>query len=111
MPGICLAGVAAPRMGVTETTREGARTPVHRLRELREARSLSQAELGAAAGTDAMTVSRIERGTTRRPHPKTVRALARALKVPVAALTARCGPVAPAPASGGPEPSGPPSGR
>ncbi|MEV7088504.1 helix-turn-helix domain-containing protein [Streptomyces sp. NPDC093085] len=49
------------------------------LRELREARSLTQQELATAAGLSVDAVSALERGRRTRPQPHTVRALASAL--------------------------------
>jgi len=50
------------------------------VRRLRELRALSQRELAARAGLSVTTVNRIEIGQ-RKPMPKTVRKLARALGV------------------------------
>lgn len=52
-----------------------------RLRQERERAVLSQAELAERAGVEVMTVSRIERGTVKRPYPETIRKLATALGV------------------------------
>jgi transcriptional regulator with XRE-family HTH domain len=49
------------------------------LRRHREAAGLSQEELAERAGLTANSVSALERGERRRPHPQTVRALAEAL--------------------------------
>src|SRR5207302_8215707 len=51
------------------------------LRRLRAAAGLTQEELAERAGLTAAGVSALERGHRRRPHPHTVRALARALGV------------------------------
>ncbi|MEW1951905.1 helix-turn-helix domain-containing protein [Terrabacter sp. NPDC080008] len=50
-----------------------------RLRALREARSLTQEELGALSGLSVKAIGALERGERQRPHPHTVRALADAL--------------------------------
>jgi transcriptional regulator with XRE-family HTH domain len=55
------------------------------LRELREERLLSQKELAAKARVSNKTIADIESGRIR-PHPATLRKLARALGVPNAAL-------------------------
>lgn len=65
---------------------------MHRLRELRLERAMTQHELAEAAGLNAATVVQLE-GGKRTARPPTVRKLAAALGVPVTALT-RCGPVA-----------------
>lgn len=52
-----------------------------RVREWRERRSLSQAELAMKAGVAKLTVTRLERPATTKPHPKTIRLLADALGV------------------------------
>lgn len=51
------------------------------LRDLREARSLTQAELAAAAKMSVDAVSALERGRRTQPQPHTVRALASALQL------------------------------
>ncbi|MEV0346957.1 helix-turn-helix domain-containing protein [Nonomuraea sp. NPDC050680] len=51
------------------------------LRELREARSLTQQELAAAAGLSVDAVSALERGRRTQPQPHTVRSLASALQL------------------------------
>jgi transcriptional regulator with XRE-family HTH domain len=56
------------------------------LRELREERLLSQKELAAKARVSNKTIVDIETGRIR-PHPATLRKLARALGVPNVALT------------------------
>ncbi len=57
-----------------------ARTPLgDRLRALRQAAGLTQEELAERAGVTAHAVSALERGTRTRPHPHTLRSLARAL--------------------------------
>jgi predicted ATPase/DNA-binding XRE family transcriptional regulator len=50
-----------------------------RLRQLREAASLTQEELAARAGLTAKGISDLERGARQRPYPHTVRSLADAL--------------------------------
>ena len=52
-----------------------------RVKEWRERRSLSQAELAERAGVAKLTVTRLERPAPARPHPKTIRLLAEALGV------------------------------
>jgi transcriptional regulator with XRE-family HTH domain len=51
------------------------------LRELREAKGLTQEELASRAGLTAKAVSALERGERKRPYPHTVRALADALEL------------------------------
>src|SRR3989337_978645 len=51
------------------------------LRELREAKGLTQEELAFRAGLTAKAVSALERGERKRPYPHTVRALADALEL------------------------------
>ncbi|MFI5679084.1 ATP-binding protein [Streptomyces cellulosae] len=51
------------------------------LRDLREARSLTQQELAAAAGLSVEAVSALERGRRTQPQPHTVRSLASALQL------------------------------
>ena len=61
--------------------RQSAPTPFgERLRALRQAAGLTQEELAERAGLTAHAVSALERGTRTRPHPHTVRSLARALQ-------------------------------
>ncbi|MFX4273905.1 helix-turn-helix domain-containing protein [Propionibacteriaceae bacterium Y1685] len=50
-----------------------------RLRELRSAKRLSQAELAQRSGVSQRSIRGLESGETRRPHPATLRALAAAL--------------------------------
>lgn len=57
-----------------------------RVREWRERRSLSQSELADRAGVAKLTVTRLERPTVAKPHPKTIRLLAEALGVEPADL-------------------------
>ena len=57
-----------------------------RLKELRERNLLTQAELGVAAGVSRDQVSRIERDEVD-PRFRTIRKLARALKVDPSELT------------------------
>ena len=56
-----------------------------RLRAWRERRALTQEELAKKAGITRVALSRIETGAAE-PHPRTTRALARALNVQVEAL-------------------------
>jgi predicted ATPase/DNA-binding XRE family transcriptional regulator len=58
------------------------------LRDLREARSLTQQELAAGAGLSLDAVSALERGRRTQPQPHTVRALASALQLRDADRTA-----------------------
>lgn len=57
-----------------------------RLREIREARAFSQRGLSKSSGVAQDTISDIERGL-RKPHPSTIRKLARALEVEVEDIT------------------------
>ena len=52
-----------------------------KLRQLREAASLTQEELAARAGLTAKGISDLERGERQRPYPHTVRSLADALEL------------------------------
>src|SRR5918911_5468351 len=52
-----------------------------RVKELRERRGLTQMELAILSGVSRATIARYEAGEQRRPHPATVRKLARVLKV------------------------------
>ena len=60
------------------------RKPMPPLRVLRLNQGLTQAELAALAGVSEYTVTRLERGQRKRPHPATRRKLAAALGVPIA---------------------------
>lgn len=53
--------------------------PKIRLKEWRERRAFSQAELADRAGVSKLTVTRLERPGSGIPHPRTVRKLASAL--------------------------------
>lgn len=53
----------------------------HRLRKVRRARDLTQAQLQALSGINAITISRLEHGTAEHAYARTVRDLARALQV------------------------------
>ncbi len=57
-----------------------------RLKEHRERRGLTQMELAKLAEVSRATIARYEGGEARRPHPGTVRKLAKALKVRPEAL-------------------------
>lgn len=77
-----------------------------RLRQLREAASLTQEELAQKAGLAARGISDLERGARNRPYPHTVRSLADALELPederaalFAAVPKRGGPHRPASAA------------
>ncbi|KQR18049.1 MULTISPECIES: helix-turn-helix domain-containing protein [Xanthomonas] len=75
-----------------------ARTLGRRLREARQARGMTQAELGAVLGLEdensaAPRISRYERGD-RMPDEKTMDALAEALGLPVAYFYAASDPLA-----------------
>jgi transcriptional regulator with XRE-family HTH domain len=65
------------------------------IRELREARDMSQRELARRAGVNQPVLSRIESGETLNPRYETLRDIAEALNVPLTTLTGR-----PAPARG-----------
>ena len=58
---------------------------MERLKELRRLRAYSQQDLAEAAGIGRNTISRIERGETG-AHGRTLRRLAKALRVDVAEL-------------------------
>jgi transcriptional regulator with XRE-family HTH domain len=53
----------------------------HRLRKIRRAKDLTQQELGALAGVNYVTISRIEGGDEEKAHARTVMRLAKALEV------------------------------
>jgi transcriptional regulator with XRE-family HTH domain len=52
-----------------------------RLRELREARVLTLRELADESGVHYTSIARIETETATKPHPSTIRKLAKALRV------------------------------
>lgn len=52
-----------------------------RLRAVRDMRLLSQEELAELSGVNEIHISRLERGETKHPYPRTIRRLARALEV------------------------------
>jgi len=56
-----------------------------KLRELRQARFLSQAELARKAGVSVMTIKRLESGLSK-PYGRTIRLLAAALAIEAAQL-------------------------
>jgi transcriptional regulator with XRE-family HTH domain len=56
------------------------------LKALRERRALSLAELSEISKVGRVTINRVENGK-QKPRPRTIRALARALKVDVEELT------------------------
>jgi len=53
----------------------------NRLRRLRDRKPWTQAELSRASGVPLQTIKDIERGASKRPRNRTVRALADALQV------------------------------
>lgn len=57
------------------------------VRELREGRNLTQAELAAEAGLPTRTVGRVERGEVKNPNPDTLMKLALGLEVEVELLS------------------------
>ena len=71
-----VSGVAKSRHRTGSTPAEVGR----RIKERREARGLTQTELGAAAGITQGTLSSIERGKTQNPEVGTILNLASALK-------------------------------
>lgn len=52
-----------------------------RLRKVRRQQDLTQAQLGAMSGVNAITISRLEKGNAEHAYARTVRDLAHALKV------------------------------
>ena len=50
------------------------------LRELRERAFLSQEELAERSGISRSTISGLERGARKKPYPRTIRKLAKALR-------------------------------
>jgi transcriptional regulator with XRE-family HTH domain len=52
-----------------------------RIKELRERRGLTQMELAKLSGVSRATIARYEAEEDRRPHPATVKRLAKVLKV------------------------------
>src|ERR1041384_6683768 len=69
-----MVGVGVSSMGSVE-----GETFADLVTRLRNERGLSQSELAESAGVAPRTVVAIETGETRRPHPPTVRRLAKAL--------------------------------
>src|SRR5687767_14327058 len=63
------------------------------IRELREARDISQRELARRSGVKQPIISRIEAGDTLNPRYETLRAIAEALNVPLTAILGRSTPV------------------
>jgi transcriptional regulator with XRE-family HTH domain len=59
----------------------------NRIRELREARGLTQNALAERAGISATFLRNIEKGVTKRPSIVTLEALAGALRVPLSEIT------------------------
>jgi predicted ATPase/DNA-binding XRE family transcriptional regulator len=72
---------ARPKPTVRGTNTGPAATFGATLREIREARGLTQEELASRAGLTAKAVSALERGERKRPYPHTVRSLADALNL------------------------------
>ena len=64
----------ATMMVVTETTGE-------KLKRIREDLSFSQRELAEEADVSPATVNKIETGEVKRPHPSTMRKIAKALGI------------------------------
>jgi transcriptional regulator with XRE-family HTH domain len=62
------------------------------IREIREARELSQRQLAGKAGIGQAVLSRIESGETLNPRAETVRAIAEAVNVPLSAILGRSAP-------------------
>src|SRR5580704_8379803 len=102
--------------GVVPMNREDAASPGRWLRQRREDAGLSQEEVADRSGLSVRTVSNVERGSIRTPHPRTIRLLGETLGLPADAcdeLIAACrassrgGPVAtaqePAQLAGAPE--------
>lgn len=56
------------------------------LRRLRELNALSRKDLAEISGVDESTIYRLENGISRKAMPKTIRQLAKALKVEPAIL-------------------------
>jgi transcriptional regulator with XRE-family HTH domain len=52
-----------------------------RVKELRNSRGLTQMELAKLSGVARATIARYEAGEDRRPHPSTIKRLAKVLKV------------------------------
>jgi len=61
------------------------RSAGQRLRRHREAAGLTQQELADSSGLSVRAVNNLERGQTRRPHPRSIRQLIRAMGLPEAA--------------------------
>ncbi|MGW8571402.1 ATP-binding protein [Streptomyces niveus] len=74
-----MSDAAGPARGTSRTS--GKISFAALLRDLREARSLTQQELATAAGVSVDAVSALERGRRTQPQPHTVRALATALRL------------------------------
>ncbi len=58
----------------------------HRLRTLREAKGLTQAEVAKRAGLHRVYITMLEAGTKGNPSLTTIQRLARALRLPVVKL-------------------------
>lgn len=58
----------------------------HQIRTFRVRRCLTQSEVALTAAVSYRTISDLERGRVRRPHPATLRAIARALALTPAEL-------------------------
>ncbi len=61
-------------------------TTGEKLNRLRRSKGMTQAELSQASGVAQSTITHIESGKHERPHPGTLRKLARALGVEIADL-------------------------
>ena len=73
--------------------REDGASPGRSLRQRREDAGLSQEEVADRSGLSVRTVSNVERGSIRTPHPRTIRLLGEALGLPANAcdeLIAAC---------------------
>ena len=67
---------------VVRMSREDAGPPGRWLRQRREDVGLSQEELANRSGLSVRTISSLERGSTRAPHPRTIRLLGETLGLP-----------------------------
>ena len=60
------------------------------IREMREARLMTQQELADGCGVDRGYISRIEAGKFKHPSPTQLPRLAKALKIPISMLAVEC---------------------